>query len=129
MKYNGQYSEIFLKISHETATLIFIKKNGKVRTMLATRNMGTASLESVEPLGGMLNAYDMKNSKENGNIAVVDLMIDEVRSFNIERLIDIQWHGVVNDEETLASIKEGFNEFNDIYFESQNETVNIDLLT
>ena len=39
-----KYPEVFSKLTYETAYLIFLKKDGSIRLMLATRNLSTVAL-------------------------------------------------------------------------------------
>ena len=42
---NNKYSEIFGRLTFDTATVLFIKKDGTIRCKLATKNISTVALE------------------------------------------------------------------------------------
>ena len=93
-----KYTEVYRKLTYETATVIFLKKDGTVRIMLATRNINTSNLK-YEFLGYELGGHDNRCDISNGNIAVIDLIIGEARSFNIGRVLKIYYHGVVSNQD------------------------------
>lgn len=108
------YPEIFSRLTFETAIVTFIKKNGKVRVMLCTRNLNTASLKygfKGQELGG----HDNRCNINNGNIAVIDLIIGEARSFSITRLVDVQWCGVVGNNSDMDVLIEKFSNYRKEY--------------
>ena len=88
------YPEVFSRLTFETAIVTFIKKNGEVRVMLCTRN---------------------RCNINNGNIAVIDLIIGEARSFSITRLVDVQWCGVVGNESDMDVLIEKFSKYRKEY--------------
>jgi len=51
----------------------------------------------------------------NGNIALIDLIIGDGRSFNVERVLDIQYAGVVTTKEQLDNVVRQFVEFKEKY--------------
>lgn len=122
MKYT--YPEIFSRLTYETAFLIFMKKNGEVRIMLATRNMNTISLQYGFQ-GKALGGHDNRCSINNGNIAVFDLVLGEARSFHIDRLIDIQFQGVIDSMDKLNNAAERFTEFKNNY--EANNSMELDM--
>ena len=97
------YGEVYTRLSYEFAFVKFRKRNGDIRYMLATRNVSGAALEHGN-LGGLLGGHDKRCNIKNGNMAVIDIIIGECRSFNIQRVLDIQWLGQVEtqDEYDLA---------------------------
>lgn len=108
------YSEVFGRLTFETATIIFIKKNGEIRTMLATRNLQTAAIYNGF-MGRELGGHDTRCNINNGNLAVIDLMLGEARSFNIERVISVDYHGTILTQEELDNEVRKFIEFNSVY--------------
>ena len=108
------YPEVFSRLTFETAIVTFIKKNGEVRVMLCTRNLNTASLKygfKGQELGG----HDNRCNINNGNIAVIDLIIGEARSFSITRLVDVQWCGVVGNKSDMDTLIEKFSNYRKEY--------------
>lgn len=110
MEINNKYSEIYCKLSYETAIVVFLKKNGDIRTMLATRNLNTAGLLHGF-MGRELGGHDNRCNITNGNLAIIDLILGQARSFNIERLIDIGYLGVLNTKEDIEKAILAFEEF------------------
>ena len=123
-----KYSDIFLRLTYETASLVFIKKDGTIRTMLASRNINTARLNGDE-LTVQLAGHDNRCNINNGNIAVVDLAIGDVRSFNIDRLASINWLGEVKTNEDLESIHTEFLDFEKEYNKRKPKFITMDMLT
>lgn len=121
------YGEIFTKLSYETALIAFFKKDGSVRVMLGTRNIKSAALEHGN-LGGLLAGHDNRCNIRNGNLAVVDLIIGECRSFNVERLIKIHWFGEIDTQERYDEVLKEFRELKNS-FDNQYKDAIIDLLT
>ena len=109
-----KYAEVFSRLTFETAFIIFLKKDGTVRLMLGTRNLHTVEL-LYGFQGRELGGHDNRCSINNGNVAVFDLILGEARSFNIDRLVDIEFHGVVNNKEGLDSLIEKFSTFRKEY--------------
>lgn len=120
-----RYKEIYGKLTFETATVIFVKNNGEIRCMLATRNLDTAGIA-----WGMLNTkligHDKRCNINNGNISVIDLEIGEPRSFNVERLVSIYYHGEILDSEGLEGVMGMHKEFKDKYNAEKPRQVGID---
>lgn len=102
-----QYAEVFSKLTYETAAIIFLKKNGEIRVMMGTRNLKTISL-MYGFQGRALGGHDTRCNINNGNIAVFDLIIGEARSFSIDRLISINYIGVL---ETMEQYNKAVNDF------------------
>ena len=112
MKVN--YPEVYSRLLYETALIVFLKKNGEVRIMLGTRNLNTANIY-FGWLGDKLNMQDGRCNINNGNIALIDLIIGDGRSFNVERVLDIQYAGVVTTKEQLDNVVKQFVEFKEKY--------------
>lgn len=108
------YPEVFSRLTFEVAIITFIKKNGEARVMLGTRNLNTVSLK-YGFMGKELGGHDNRCNINNGNIAVVDLVIGEARSFSISRLVDVQWLGVVGSVEELDKFIERFAQYRKEY--------------
>lgn len=102
------YQEVFQMLSYECALITFMKKNGDIRVMLGTRNIQASNL-IYDFLGGALGGHDNRCSLANGNIAVIDLALGDVRSFSINRLIGIEYLGNPTTKEQLDEIFEQFN--------------------
>jgi len=121
------YGELYTRLSYETAFIAFFKKDGSVRLMLGTRNLKTAALEHGN-LSTALAGHDKRCNIKNGNLSVVDLVLGECRSFNIERLIKIHWLGEIDTQEKYDEALRKFKELKE-KFENENRSINLDLLT
>ena len=105
--YGPTYGTLIL----ETAIVAFTKANGAVRLMLCTRNLDTVKLMNPESRAGYgLSGFDARCNISNGNIAVVDLAIDECRSFNVERVITLKWLGELTTLDDLDKAVEEYEE-------------------
>lgn len=120
-----KYAEAFTKLSYEVAIISFLKKDGTVRVMLGTRNLNTIRIKFGFQ-GAALGGHDNRCNINNGNLAVYDLILGEARCFNINRLIDIQWLGVISSEEQLDKIYKIFNEYNSEYEKTKPKVIDFD---
>lgn len=127
MNQDISYSELYLRLCYETAIVRFMKKNGDVRIMLATRNIETASL-LYDFLGGQLAGHDKRCNIKNKNMAVIDLEIGEARSFSVERLIDVEFCGEVNTKDDIEKVFEHFMVEQKQFNESLDNKLNMDML-
>lgn len=119
------YPEVFSKLTFETAIIVFLKKNGEVRIMLGTRNLNTVGL-LYGFQGQKLGGHDTRCNINNGNVAVFDMIAGDARSFNIERLIDIQFMGVVSSKEEYDSILSRYSAFKSDYESTNEMTITMD---
>lgn len=88
-----EYGLVNCRLSNEVAIVTFVKVNNDVRVMLCTRSIRTIERLSGNPqynIAGM-NGRQRKLSVASGNIAVVDLALDEVRVVNSSRIIRIDY--------------------------------------
>lgn len=92
------YGDMFMRLQYEVATVVFTKKNGEIRVMLCTRNLKTAELIHGN-LGGLLNGHDKRCNIHNGNISVIDMLKGEPRSFNIDRVLNVNFYGCIDTME------------------------------
>lgn len=109
-----EYTEIYRRLMEETAIVTFLKRDGKIRNMLATRNIRTMNLCEDCNINSM-SWHDKKCGIDNGNVAVMDLIIGEGRSFNVERLIRITFVGVIDSIERFEQVCKEFKEFREQY--------------
>lgn len=120
-----KYAEVFSRLTYETAFLIFLKRDGTVRLMLGTRNLHTVEL-LYGFKGKELGGHDNRCSINNGNIAVFDLVVGEVRAFNIDRLVDITFNGIINSKAELEDLMGKFMEFKSKY---NNDNITSDIMS
>ena len=97
------YPEVYSRLCYETAFVVFLKKDGTIRLMLCTRNLNTVALQYGFQ-GKALGGHDNRCNINNGNIAVFDLALGEARSFNIDRLVKIEFKGIVSTAEQLEEV-------------------------
>lgn len=121
------YASVFRQLTFDTAAIIFMKKDGTIRTMLATRNLNTVALKYGFK-GAELGGHDHRCNINNGNLAVIDLYLGEARSFNIDRLIDIYYYGQIETAEQLDNVAEQFEEFKTLYESTMPKEINMDML-
>lgn len=121
------YAETFSKLTYETAFMVFLKKDGTVRLMLGTRNLSTIGIKYGFQ-GRALGGHDNRCNINNGNIAVFDLALGEARSFHIDRLVAIEYHGVIENAEQLDNIALQFMRFKEEYEKSQPMKLTMDML-
>lgn len=69
--------------------IVFQKKDNSARVMLATKDMSECKEWEAETALQMLGGRSRNCTIQNGNIAIVDLLLGEVRSFCVDRLITI----------------------------------------
>lgn len=120
------YPEIYSKLCYETALIVFLKKNGEVRLMLGTRNLNTVAL-LYGFQGNVLGGHDTRCNINNGNVAVYDMIAGDARSFNIDRLLDIQFAGVITTKEQYDEVLNKFVKFKDEY--EKNKPMRVDMDT
>jgi hypothetical protein len=108
--------------------LTFLKKDGTVRIMLGTRNLNTISI-LYGFQGGILGGHDKRCNINNGNLAVYDLVIGDARSFSIDRLLDIQWAGIVESKEQYDIVFDKYMEYKKNYEESQPKSIDFDSIS
>lgn len=121
------YPEVYSRLCYETAFVVFLKKDGTIRLMLCTRNLNTVSLQYGFQ-GKALGGHDNRCNISNGNIAVFDLALGEARSFNIDRLVKIEFKGIVSTEEQLEEVTGEFLKFKAEYEKSQPMELDMDSL-
>ena len=100
------YNEITYRLSEEMAIVTFVKKDGSNRVMLCTRNMRLIERYTDNPGYALasLSGHDKRCTVQNNTVAVIDLVIEEARSFNIKNIIDIKWLGAIGDKAEFDSI-------------------------
>lgn len=108
------YAEVFGRLVFETAIVIFMKKDGTIRTMLATRNLQTVALVYGFQ-GNVLGGHDNRCNIGNGNVAVFDMIAGDARSFNIDRLISIEYFGELKTREEYDEALKKFVDFKNKY--------------
>ena len=119
------YQEVFQNLSYYIAIVVFMKKDGSIRIMLCTRN--TVAITNILGLRtSVLNGHDKRCNIQNGNISVLDLVIDEPRSFSINRLIDIIYFQPVMNKEQFQGIVNYYVDFKQKYESTMPKTMDLD---
>ncbi len=121
------YPEVYGRLNFESAVLVFLKKNGDVRLMLGTRNMNTIRLDHGYQ-GKSLGGHDNRCNIGNGNIAIFDLIIGDARAFHIDRLVSIEFHGVISTKEELDNLIDYFADFKENYEKNKPMTLGMEML-
>lgn len=120
-----EYPEVYSRLNYETAVVTFFKKDGSVRVMLATRNLTTVAL-MYGYKGDVLGGHDNRCNITNGNVAVFDMIAGDARSFSINRLIDIQFCGIVTTKEEYQKVLEQFVAYKEQYEKTKPNVIDIE---
>ena len=119
------YTDIFSRLTYDTAVITFLKKDGTIRIMLCTRNLSTVGL--IHGFKGWeLAGHDKRCSVKNGNLAVIDMIIGEPRSFQISRVLDVQYAGIIDSIEKFNEVVEKFTEYKDNYEKTMPMEIGLD---
>lgn len=108
------YSDLYMFMSTHTVLVVFLKKDGHPRCMLCTRSSATMRL-CYEDRIPAFKGHDKRCSIDNGNLGVMDLMIGEPRSFNVNRICNIYDCGEINTFKELESKMEYTRSFEEEY--------------
>ena len=128
MELKEKYQMIYRRLLSEVAEIVFVKANGTLRTMLATRDVGSAEQFGFDRpfLLACMDSHDKRCNIKNGNMVVIDLLLGEPRSFNIERLVSINWVGEVNSKDEANKVYMNFKEF-DAKYKNSRDTMNVSM--
>lgn len=113
------YEQIYSELCHNIVMIIFLKKTGELRVMLATKNEAIAMTSNKMQI---IPSRYIRESKESGNISVIDLETKERRSFNVDRLISHHVFGIANSEQEYTNIQNEYAEFKIRYLQELNKT-------
>lgn len=103
------------------ACVVFRKKNGEARCMLATRDISIPKRFSI-PLAYELSGMDRRNEKHKDMVvSVIDLEINDVRSFRLDRLSFFEDMGSVESLEDYNRVQKEFREFKETYTKMMKE--------
>lgn len=108
------YSEIYRTLSNEVATVVFTKKDGTERVMLATKDLLTASVItgcSHVDLAYKLKRVDGKCSIGNGYISVIDLELADSRIINSKTIKEFYSHGEIVMKDQMERVMPKHNEY------------------
>lgn len=106
MVYN--YSEVTYRLFRETAIVVFRKKDESIRVMLCTRNITTAEklLNNGSYAAMQLCGHDKRCTIQTGAIAAIDMIIEEVRSFKVDRILSVTYLGEIFSKQELDAAVE-----------------------
>ena len=122
-----EYSELFVRLQNEVAVVTFLKKNGQVRNMVCTRDYDT--LKMLQDYNGYgLDQIDRRCNIGNKLVGVIDIQIQEARSFSIERVLSLSFAGKIDTEEKLEKLLIDFNEFKEEYEKISSSSMTMDML-
>lgn len=119
------YPELYCRLGIETAIVTFLKKDGTIRNMLCTRNVNTASIQ-FGYVGNLLGAHDKRCNINNGNLAVIDLVIGESRSFSIDRVISTEFLGEITTKEQFDNAMATYINFKQQYEANMPKSLDMD---
>lgn len=122
-----EYTELYGRLNYELASVTFLKKDGSIRNMLCTRNIQIASVV-YSYLGYELGGHDSRCNIKNGNIAVIDMVLGEARSFNISRVIDVHFFGTIHSMDEYNKALSEYVEFKERYEGEMSKSVEADPL-
>lgn len=84
---NLEYGQVYTQLNFGVAIVVFFKKNGELRTMLASRSPQYAAVAGCSDKMAILSYRDKTFNRESGNIAVLDLIKQDARAFNVGRVV------------------------------------------
>ena len=114
MEQKQQYVQTMHDLTYKLMIIIFVKKNGEERVMLATRSRDIYRMEYGDAYNAM-NGMDNKCSIQNGNIACIDMVIGEARMFNRFRVLQQYILGEPKNNAEYAAMFDKFMEFKNKY--------------
>lgn len=106
------YAEMFQRLSYETAIVTFIKRDGSLRFMMCTRNLKTVALKYGFQ-GSKLGSHDRRCNIQNGNVAVMDLILGDSRSFSMDRLCETVFLGEITTTDELNAAIDQYTQYKD----------------
>ena len=127
MSNSVSYSELFMRLGYEAAIIQFMKKNGDLRLMLATRNVD-AIRQTFGFVGADLAGHDKRCNIKNGNMAVIDMELGEARSFSIDRVVYIEFLGEIDTSDKLNDIYKQFSAVREKFDNEVNKPLSMDML-
>lgn len=101
---NLDYGKTYGGLNFWAACVVFFKKGGELRVMLASRSRAIAAIAGCADKVGQLNHRDSRCNIHNKNIGAIDLLLGEVRAFNTERVAWFEWVNVRTPEELDQAI-------------------------
>ena len=121
------YGELFMRLGYEAAIVQFLKKNGELRLMLATRNV-EALRNTFGFVGSALAGHDKRCNIKNGNIAVIDMELGESRSFSIDRVVYLEYLGEIGTIDKLDDVYRQFSTARKKFDTEVNKSISMDML-
>lgn len=114
MEKKQEYVQMMHDLTYNLMLIIFVKKNGEERVMLATRNRDIYRMEYGDTYNAM-NGMDNKCSIQNGNIACIDMVIGEARMFNRYRVLQSYIIGEPKNNAEYSAMFDRFMTFKEKY--------------
>ena len=114
MEKKQEYVQMMHDLTYNLMLIIFVKKNGEERVMLATRNRDIYRMEYGDTYNAM-NGMDNKCSIQNGNIACIDMVIGEARMFNMYRVLQSYIIGEPKNNAEYSAMFDRFMTFKEKY--------------
>ena len=104
-QFRSTYIEVYNRLNTGVAVVVFFKANGDLRVMLATRNMMFITMAGATDALALLASRERKCTIDNLSIAVVDVVLGEVRAFKVGRLIAFCGVTIRTQEDLEAAVK------------------------
>ena len=114
MEKKQEYVQMMHDLTYNLMLIIFVKKSGEERVMLATRNRDIYRMEYGDTYNAM-NGMDNKCSIQNGNIACIDMVIGEARMFNMYRVLQSYIIGEPKNNAEYSAMFDRFMTFKEKY--------------
>ena len=103
------YGLLLYRLSEEVAIIVFRKKDNTVRVLLGTRSLRLTDSLLGERAGfaeSQMISREKNSTPANKNISLVDLIIEEGRQFNSDRVLMVHWLGQLSTPEELEAAAE-----------------------
>jgi len=108
------YANVYYKLQFSIGVVHFLKKDDSTRIMICTRNPDVCKAVCGDSLVEKIRANDRRGCVGNGNIVVIDLALNEIRLFNIDRTVNIEWFDGEIGKELIESAFERYLELSEM---------------
>lgn len=104
------YQELLEITNTGLACVVFVKKKGEIRYMLCTRNLDFSNA-FIGYYGSKLGMFDAKYTYDNNNFPVIDLVVQDVRTVAVNRMLYAQPLALPKTREQLNTMLNHFEVF------------------
>jgi len=121
-----KHVDAYVSITDNICVVTFVKKNGDVRCMLATRDTDISN-KLCGYFVGSLGSRDRRNINNPNTLAVIDLEIGEIRSLVTDRILVLSVLDSPKSSDEFSKLLSSFDIFKSKYMETIEQTsVSID---